>query len=49
MRSFGSPPFSILYFKSFYELVSCGYGKVLGAYHSGKLVGVLIGFIYEIK
>ncbi len=48
MRRFGSPPYNKEYFVHFYHhLVEKGQGKIIGAYHHGKLVAVLLGLCYR--
>ena len=48
MKSFGSPPYSQNYFKSFYDtIINNHIGKIFGSYHQGKLVSALIGFCYR--
>ncbi len=48
MRRFGSPPYNQEYFVHFYShLVEKGQGKIIGAYHHGKLVAALVGLCYR--
>jgi len=48
MRRFGSPPYNQEYFIHFYHhLVEKGQGKIIGAYHHGKLVAALLGLCYR--
>ncbi len=48
MRRFGSPPYNKEYFVHFYHhLVEKGQGKIIGAYHHGKLVAALLGLCYR--
>lgn len=50
MKEFGSPPYSRDYFKIFYDkIVFPGLGKIVGAYHQGRLVAALLGFCYQDK
>jgi serine/alanine adding enzyme len=45
MQAFGTSPYSKDYFRNFYKyFVNKGLGKILGAYHNGKLVAILVGF-----
>lgn len=48
MRRFGSPPYNQEYFIHFYHhLVEKRQGKIIGAYHHGKLVAALLGLCYR--
>ncbi|MBT4651746.1 GNAT family N-acetyltransferase [Candidatus Woesearchaeota archaeon] len=48
MKQFGSPPYSLKYFESFYRnIIFNGLGKIFGSYYRGKLISALVGFCYQ--